>query len=40
MLIGKILFKNRKQHANELDDYIYQSSNENECLNDSDKGIN
>ena len=40
ILIGKILFKNRKQHANELDDYIYQSSNENECLNDSDKGIN
>ena len=42
IIIGKILFKNRKKHANELDDnYIYQeNNNKNEYLYHSDKEIN
>ena len=41
ILIGRILYKNRNMHKNELDDnYEYQADNKNDALNDNDKGIN
>jgi flagellar biosynthesis/type III secretory pathway M-ring protein FliF/YscJ len=41
IIIGRILYKNRNMHKNELDDnYEYQADNKNDALNDNDKGIN